>query len=73
MGFGPFTKSPGGWFSASLVEDARRFVNARGRTQVRLRFTKDDNDDRGADYLSMYSCAAAASDRPVLEVRYEVP
>ena len=49
------------------------YVNRMGFTQLRLRFTKDDNNDLGADYLSFYSGNAAASVRPVLEVVYYVP
>lgn len=68
-----FAELSDGWYSADLSETARSFVNKRGRTQVRLRFTKDDNDDRGADYLLIYSGNAAADLRPVLEVTYTIP
>ena len=48
-------------------------INRSGRTQFRLRFAKDDNDDQAADALKMYSGEAAVSRRPVLEVTYFLP
>ena len=59
-----------GWYSASL---GATHVNRTGLTQLRLRFTKDDNNDKGGDYLSFYSGNASTLLRPVLEVEYYVP
>ena len=72
-GIPSFSERPGGWYSADLSETARSFINKRGCTKVRLRFTSDDNDDWDADYMSIYSGNAAAANRPLLEIRYEAP
>jgi hypothetical protein len=61
------------WHTATLGAAAQSYLNRGGRTQMRLRFAKDDNDDRGADVLSLASGNAAAANRPVLEIRYSQP
>jgi hypothetical protein len=71
-----FFKTPasGSWYSAVLGTAAYPYVNRAGTTQFRLRFARDDNDDRSADYLRFYSGnVGAASYRPVLVVEYYVP
>jgi len=72
---GTFRTTPvGGWYAANLAAAAYPYVNQRGATQLRLRFALDDNDDRGADFLSfMCGNAAAQADRPILTVTYYVP
>ena len=72
-GIGSFAKPLDGWYRGTFSDGAHRFVNTRGRTQIRLRFTKDDNDDRGADYLSIYSGNAVIDLRPVLDIEYSLP
>jgi hypothetical protein len=62
-----------GWYTAAIGEKGLSAVSTTGVTQLRLRFEKDDNDDRGADWLSIYSGNAPPASRPVLEVKYEVP
>jgi hypothetical protein len=44
-----------------------------GLTQIRLRFKLDDNNNRIANYLSVYSGNAPSSSRPQLVVTYYVP
>ena len=45
-----------------------------GRTQVKIRFNLDDNDDLGSDYLSYYSGNYGTStSRPVIVIYYTVP
>lgn len=65
----------GGWHIANLPKAAFQYINllttAGGLTQLRLRFAKDDNDDRGADYLKFFSGNATA--KPVLVIQYYVP
>ena len=62
------------WYSTSLMSTAYTSVNTKGLTQVRLRFSTDDNNDNGADFLRFYSGnAATISDRPLLQVTYYVP
>lgn len=63
-----------GWFSATVSSANYLYVNLAGPTQFRLRFTKDDNDDMGADYLNFYSGnVSTTSYRPVLTISYYVP
>lgn len=58
--------------SGSLNATGRGFVNKTGRTQLRIYFSSDDNDDAGNDYVGFYSGNdATASNRPVLEVTYQ--
>ena len=46
-------------------------INKTGRTQLRLAFTLDDNDDTGSDYVGFYSGDnATAANRPTLTVTY---
>ena len=63
----------GNWYSTSFSSAVFQYINLRGITQLRLRFTKDDNDDGGADYLKFYSGNAIASYRPQLIIVYYVP
>jgi PKD repeat protein len=42
-------------YTVSLNADALAHVNDTGRTQLRLYFSLDDNDDRGNDYVGFYS------------------
>jgi hypothetical protein len=68
-----FGKLPfNGWYTAKLSEAAFPYINAVGTTQFRLRFSLDDNDDRGADFMRFYS-GNAAENRPVLIITYYVP
>lgn len=67
------TPATGGWYTASLNNANLPYVNKIGKTQFRLRFTKDDNDDLGADYLKFYSGDASDANRPQLIVTYVVP
>ncbi len=69
-----FTKPTvnGQWAEALLPSNAFSVVNPTGKTQVRVYFTTDDNDDLGNDYLSFTSGNNSTSSyRPVLEVVYQ--
>jgi hypothetical protein len=47
-------------------------VNKTGKTQFRIYFTMDDNDDRRDDYIGYYfGEALSAVDRPQLVVTYQ--
>jgi hypothetical protein len=48
-------------------------VNTTGKTQLRVYFAKDDNNDSASDYLGFYSGEAAVGDQPELVVAYNVP
>ena len=69
-----YTNSPvDNWYSQSLNSDDYSYLNFGGVTQFRLRFTKDDNNDFGADYLKLYSGNALEADRPQLIIEYYIP
>jgi hypothetical protein len=70
---GTFGKKPdsGGWYSVQLKPAAFGLINLSGPTQSRLRFS--GNNSNRADYLTVYSGNAAAGNRPVLVVEYELP
>lgn len=49
-------------------------INLTGKTQFRLRFATDDNNNAVADFMAFFSGnAATASDRPTLTVEYYLP
>ena len=64
-----------GWYSLDLT-GARGYVNKTGShsglTQLRLRFKLDDNNNKVANLLSLYSGSVSAPSRP-LAVTYYVP
>ena len=62
-----------GWYRSVLYTGAYPYINVKGRTQLRLRFLLDDNDNNFADILKLYSGNAVLADRPKLIVRYYVP
>ncbi len=62
-----------GWYTITLTSDAYPFINLTGKTQFRLRFQMDDNDDHGNDYLKIYSGDAPSASRPQLIIGYHVP
>lgn len=59
------------------LTDAKNYVNqlsaVSGLTQVRLRFKRDDNNNKVADYLSLFSGNDTTGARPQLIVEYGVP
>jgi ELWxxDGT repeat protein len=62
------------WFTTFLSSTAFPFFNKTGVTQLRLRFTKDDNDDNSADFLKFYSADSAnLGDYPLLVIKYYIP
>jgi hypothetical protein len=66
--------SSGGWYSTTLSpSSAAQYVNLAGITQLRLRFTKDDNDDLDDDYLKISSGNDTAAYTPILIITYYVP
>ena len=71
---GTMANSATPWFTANLNKTAFSFINKTGVTQFRLRFTTDDNDDTGADYLKFFSGnTTALANRPLLEIKYYIP
>jgi pectate disaccharide-lyase len=58
--------------SGALNAAGRGFINKTGKTQLRVYFSLDDNDDTGADYIGWHSGNdATAGNRPTLEVTYQ--
>jgi len=75
--YGPFKPAlVGSWYNIDLT-GAKAYVNkastSSGRTQIRLRFKLDDDNNRTANYLRLYSGNASLSARPQLIVTYYVP
>ncbi len=70
---GVYTSQSAGWYQIDLIPSALPMVNVSGTTQFRLRFTLDDNNDKGADYLSFFSGNNTSSTRPVFEVSFTIP
>jgi len=62
-----------GWYRSVLNSAAFPYVNVKGRTQLRLRFLLDDNNDNNADILRLFSGNAVLADRPKLIIQYYVP
>lgn len=60
------------WSECTLNAAGLAAINKTGKTQVRIRFTLDDNDDRGNDYIGYYSGNnATAANHPQLIVTYQ--
>ncbi|HEY5901441.1 MAG TPA: choice-of-anchor Q domain-containing protein, partial [Anaerolineales bacterium] len=73
---GAFNKNPlaGSWYQAVLKPTASPYINKTGVTQLRLRFQLDDNNDLGADYLSIFSGDnGTIASRPLLYIEYYIP
>jgi exo-beta-1,3-glucanase (GH17 family) len=71
---GIFEKNTGnGWYVAAVDASLSEYIHLGGLTQFRLRFTRYDDNDRGADYFTFYSGLADEANRPVLLVRYSTP
>ena len=62
-----------GWYKALLNTGSYSYINVKGRTQLRLRFLLDDNDNNIADILKLYSGNSVLANRPKLIVKYYVP
>jgi len=60
------------WYSKSFKSVNFQFINPTGKTQFRLRFGKDDNNDLGADFLKIFSGNAVEANRPQLIIEYYV-
>jgi hypothetical protein len=69
----PLTGLTFSWYAAQLGNANLLLINRSGITQFRVLFNKDDNDDRGADYMKFFSGNSIASNRPELIVVYSVP
>jgi beta-lactamase superfamily II metal-dependent hydrolase len=63
----------GDWASGSLNSAGLAAINKLGRTQFKLRFNLDDNDDLSGDYMGFNAGEATSTSRPVLVVTYRLP
>ncbi len=61
------------WYSANLSGTNLGFINKYGLTQLRLAFSKDDNDDLGADYMKFFSGNSIDANMPQLIISYYIP
>lgn len=68
--FAPLTFT---WYVAQLDNANLVLINKAGLTQFRLSFAKDDNDDRGSDYVKFFSGNSISSNQPQLIIMYYVP
>jgi|GEM_PF-1978703 len=64
-----FSGEASNWYVASLGNINLGLVNKYGPTQFRLLFSRDDNDDMGADYAKFFS-GNSASDTPQFVITY---
>jgi hypothetical protein len=70
---GAFNSTPvSSYYSLTMNATARNAINKLGRTQIRLRFGMDDNNDALADYMKFLS-GDFASGQPELVITYTVP
>ena len=69
--YGPFSPPlSNGWYSLNLT-GGKGYINKMGTTQLRLRFSLDDNNNNVANFLKLYSGnAAVVSIRPQLIIEY---
>ena len=64
------TQTRDGWYTAELDPAV---VNLHGVTQFRLRFERDDDNNKTADYIEFFSGNAEDALRPNLVVEYDLP
>jgi hypothetical protein len=69
----PFVALTFSWYGAELSSTNLALINKAGRTQFRLFFSKDDNDDLNSDYLKLFSGNSTESNWPELIVTYYLP
>lgn len=70
--FGP-TPSASGWYTINL-SGGKALINKTGLTQIRLRFSLEDNNNGIANILKLFSGNAAnAANRPQLIIGYSLP
>jgi hypothetical protein len=72
--FTPIAAEPG-WYQLVLADAYLKYINLIGVTQFRIYFTRDDNNDDGADIAQFFSgdTSTPISNRPFLFIEYVVP
>lgn len=71
--YGPFSPTLSSDRYSINLTSAKGYVNKTGNTQIRLRFSLDDNNNSVANFLKLFSGNATATDRPQLVIQYYVP
>jgi hypothetical protein len=75
--YGPFKPALSqDWYSIDLTQayaNINRLNKHGGVTQIRLRFKLDDNNNKIANYLKLYSGNGPVASRPRLIIEYYVP
>jgi len=69
----PFSALTSSWYVVQFSNTNLLLVNKAGVTQFRLFFNKDDNDDRGSDYMKFFSGNSTDANKPELIVTYYLP
>jgi hypothetical protein len=69
----PLSSLTSSWYAVQLSDGNLTLVNKAGVTQFRLSFSKDDNDDLGADYIKFFSGNSTDANKPELVITYFVP
>jgi hypothetical protein len=70
----PNNKDVNGWYTGTLGAIADTLVNKAGNTQFRLRFSRDDNNNRIANIIRFFSGnALTPADQPQLIITYYLP
>lgn len=69
----PLTVLTSSWYSAELSSANLPLINKIGRTQFRLFFSRDDDDDLIADYIKFFSGNSTDANVPELVITYYVP
>jgi hypothetical protein len=64
----PYPAANGDWSSGALNSTGRSNINKTGLTQIKIRFTLDDDNDGTADYLNIYD---GTTSNPKLEVAWQ--
>jgi hypothetical protein len=60
-----------GWYKAKLLSTSLSNVSTTAKTQYRVQFTKDDNNNTVADYMRFYS--GETGSKPTLFLKYYIP
>jgi len=70
---GLFSSIGSGWYQLVVPASDYTYINLKGLTQFRLRFTSTSNNNNVADYDMLDAGEAASAYRPVLTVEYSQP
>jgi hypothetical protein len=68
---GTFRAAGGNWYELTLNPLYFKYINVKSSTQFRIRFAKDDNNDRKTDIIEFDSGEGAH--KPQLVINYTIP